>query len=89
MALRQEAEMSPQIILRLNKKSFIPPHTHTNRMACGILIPLTGIEPETPSLEAWSLNHWTAREVPYSDFLNLARQKLLTDTVWVKIKKRV
>ena len=26
--------------------------------------PWTGIEPMTPVVEAWSLNHWTAREVP-------------------------
>ena len=23
-----------------------------------------GIEPVPPAMEAWSLNHWTAREVP-------------------------
>ena len=23
-----------------------------------------GIEPTLPAVEAWSLNHWTAREVP-------------------------
>ena len=35
-------------------------------MACGILAPQPGIEPAFPALEAWSLNHWTAREVsPY------------------------
>ena len=32
--------------------------------ACGILVPWPGIEPASPALEAWSLNHWTAREVP-------------------------
>ena len=32
--------------------------------ACGILVPLPGIEPAPPAVEAWSLNHWTAREVP-------------------------
>ena len=32
--------------------------------ACGILVPPPGIEPAPPALEAWSLNHWTAREVP-------------------------
>ena len=31
--------------------------------ACGILVPRTGIEPVPPAVEAWSLNHWTAREV--------------------------
>ena len=32
--------------------------------ACGILVPWPGIEPTPTALEAWSLNHWTAREVP-------------------------
>ena len=32
--------------------------------ACGILVPPPGIEPVPPAVEAWSLNHWTAREVP-------------------------
>ena len=32
--------------------------------ACGILVPQPGIEPVPPALEARSLNHWTAREVP-------------------------
>ena len=31
--------------------------------ACGISVPPTGIEPLSPALEAWSLNHLTAREV--------------------------
>ena len=34
------------------------------RAACGILVPQPGIEPATPTLEAWSLNHRTARDVP-------------------------
>ena len=29
----------------------------------GILLPQPGIEPPPPTLEAQSLNHWTAREV--------------------------
>ena len=33
---------------------------------CGILVPRMGIEPGPPALEAWSLNHWMAREVPQS-----------------------
>ena len=33
-------------------------------VARGILIPPPGIEPVPPALEAQSLNHWTAREVP-------------------------
>ena len=32
--------------------------------ACGIIVPLSGIEPTSPSVEEWSLNHWTTREVP-------------------------
>ena len=37
--------------------------------ACGILVPCPGIEPMLPELEAWSLNHWTTREVPSSYIL--------------------
>ena len=33
-------------------------------MAYRILVPQPGIEPMPPEVEAWSLNHWTAREVP-------------------------
>ena len=36
--------------------------------ACGILVPQPGIEPVPPALEAQSLNHWTAREVPIVSF---------------------
>ena len=38
---------------------FATPHT-----ACRILVPLTGMEPVSPAVEVWHLNHWTAREVP-------------------------
>ena len=30
---------------------------------CGLLVPWPGIAPMTPPLGAWSLNHWTAREM--------------------------
>ena len=33
------------------------------QVVCGILVPRPGIEPVPPVVEAWSLNHWTAREV--------------------------
>ena len=33
-------------------------------LACGILVPQPEIEPSPPAVEALSLNHWTAREVP-------------------------
>ena len=39
---------------------FFWPHSK----ACGILVPRPGIEPMHLAVEAWSLNHWTAREVP-------------------------
>ena len=32
--------------------------------ACGILVPQPGITPAPAAMEAWSLNHWTTREVP-------------------------
>ena len=35
-----------------------------HRTACEILVPPPGIEPMSPAVEAQSLNHWTAREVP-------------------------
>ena len=35
-----------------------------HRAACGILVHRRGIEPMPPAVEAQSLNHWTAREVP-------------------------
>ena len=37
--------------------------------ACGILVPQPGMEPGPPALGAWSLNHWTTREVPSECFL--------------------
>ena len=39
--------------------------------ACRILVPQPGIEPVPPAVEARSLNHWTAREVPIGLFLQL------------------
>ena len=35
-------------------------------MAYRILVPWPGMEPTPPAVEAWSLNHWTAREVPHN-----------------------
>ena len=37
-------------------------------VARGILVPQPGIKPVPPALEAQSLNHWTAREVPGCDY---------------------
>ena len=33
-------------------------------MACGILVPWPGSKPVPSAIEARSLNHWTAREIP-------------------------
>ena len=33
-------------------------------VACRIIVPRPGIEPTPLEVEAWSLNHWTDREVP-------------------------
>ena len=38
-------------------------------MACGILVPLPGIEPRPRAVEAWSFNRWTTREVPTVNML--------------------
>ena len=46
-----------------------------DRVACGILVPGPGIEPMPPAVEAWNLNHWTAKEVPeMSPFFTLGFQ---------------
>ena len=34
------------------------------RMAYGILVPQSGMEPIPPTVEAQSPNYWTARELP-------------------------
>ena len=34
------------------------------QMACGILVLRPGIDTPPAAVKAWSLNHWTAREVP-------------------------
>ena len=33
-------------------------------MACENLVPWQGIKSTPPALEAWSLNHWTAKKIP-------------------------
>ena len=41
------------------------------RVACGILLPRPGTEPTPPAMEVRSLNHWTAREVPAGNILEV------------------
>jgi len=40
-------------------------------LSCSVwdLVPWSGIKPSRPTLEVWSLNHWTTREVPYFIYL--------------------
>ena len=37
-------------------------------MALESLVPQPGIQHASPALEAWSLHHWTAREIPSTIF---------------------
>ena len=39
---------------------FLLPHLKAYR----ILVPWPGIEPMTPAMEVWSLNHWASRGLP-------------------------
>ena len=49
----------------INAKQYSPPPPFwLCHPACGILVLWPGIEPMPPAMEVWSLNHWTAREVP-------------------------
>ena len=41
-------------------------------VAFGMTVPWPGIEPVPPAVEAWSFNHWTAREVPIFCFLKFS-----------------
>ena len=50
-------------------------------MAYGILVPQSGIKPVPPALEAQSLNHWTAREVPTNLYFTLLSRSCL-DNRW-------
>ena len=56
-------EYSPEVDLYLYNFIYFSvfwPHC----AACGILVLRPGIEPMPPAVEAWSSNHWTAREFP-------------------------
>ena len=44
---------------------FLWPH----HAACGILVPPSGIKPESPAVEIRSPNHWTSRDVSISTSL--------------------
>ena len=38
-----------------------------------ILVPKPGIKPARPEVEVWSLNHWTSREVPEENNLEIRK----------------
>ena len=44
--------------------SLVVAHALRGTKACGILVPLPGIEPMSPDTRRWILNHWATREVP-------------------------
>uniref|UniRef100_A0AC11D6K3 Uncharacterized protein n=1 Tax=Ovis aries TaxID=9940 RepID=A0AC11D6K3_SHEEP len=51
------------------EKALLSQQTHLStlqplHLACGIIVPQPEIEPKLPTFEAWSLDHWTTREVP-------------------------
>ena len=51
-------------------------------VACIILGPQPGIEPITPPLQAWSLNHWTTREVLVCGFFRIwLKRQLLCEAL--------
>ena len=56
-----------------------PPTPHFWSEACRILVPQAGIEPKLPTVEAWSLNHWTTREV---SLLSISCQTWQCDLLW-------
>ena len=44
--------------------SLVAAHALRGTKACGIRVPLPGIEPTSPHTRKWILNHWATREVP-------------------------
>ena len=50
-----------------------PPLPHGGHVEWRILVPPLGMELVNPAVEAWSLNHWTTREV--QTFYNLKNWK--------------
>ena len=50
-----------------------------------ILVPQPGIEPVSPALGVWNLNHWTAREVPQPLFFIALTTPSLLPVLLMKI----
>ena len=49
--------------------------------ACRILVPQPGTEPSPPTVEAWSLNHQTAREVPGASIFEVRNERKKTKSL--------
>ena len=64
MPYSSASQTEDQIVVVVVVVVFWPCHE-----ACRVLVPQPGIEPMPPAVEAWSLNHWTAREVWGPGFL--------------------
>ena len=62
-----------ETILFKNLYLVLPLHT-----TCGILVLQPGFEHLPPAVAAWSLNHWTAREVKVATIL----KKKTTTEIW-------
>ena len=60
------------IIFRVNHLFF-----WLHRKACKILVSQSELEPTLPTVEAWSLNHWTTREMPLANHLYCIRQNII------------
>ena len=74
-------------LLFVNRKMapILPKGTFFGRldhMASGILAPRPGIELASPELEAWSLKHWTSREIPEMCIFSIAMQPAFW--MWVR-----
>ena len=55
------------------------------RVACRILVPQPGIKSVPPTMEVQSLNHWTAREVPWEfPFLSLIPTHINYPWLWLQ-----
>ena len=57
------------------------------RIVWHVELPLPGIEPMPPAVEAWNLNHWTTREIPrqvyiFLTFLCLILLEGLANEIW-------
>ena len=56
-------------------------------MALKILVPQPGMEPVPTVWKAWSLNHWTTREVPPLSS-HFVRQGKISESPWVERERR-